>query len=64
MKGRLLKDLMELGMVCLVDTLAAQGRKDMVLQMDGRLVRNEIIEFMANAEVKDGKVTSKSNEFK
>jgi len=26
--------------------------------MDGRLDRNEIVEFMANAEVKDGRVTS------
>ncbi|XP_070029306.1 uncharacterized protein [Nicotiana sylvestris] len=59
LKGRLLKDLVEPGMVCLVDTLAAQGWKAMVLQMDGILSRNEIIEFMANAEVKDGKVTSK-----
>ncbi|XP_070014923.1 uncharacterized protein [Nicotiana sylvestris] len=54
LKGKLLKDLVEPGMVCLVDTLAAQGWKDMVLQMDEKLARNEIIEFMTNAEVKDG----------
>nr|XP_016442932.1 PREDICTED: triadin-like [Nicotiana tabacum] len=46
--GRLLKDLVEPRMMGLVDTLAAQGWKDMVLQMDGRLARNELIEFMAN----------------
>ncbi|XP_070010104.1 uncharacterized protein [Nicotiana sylvestris] len=40
LKGRLLKDLMEPGMVRLVDTLAAQGWKDVVFQMDGRLARN------------------------
>nr|XP_009761592.1 PREDICTED: uncharacterized protein LOC104213746 [Nicotiana sylvestris] len=43
---------------CLVDSLAAQGWKDMVLQMDGRLARNELIEFMANAAVKDVVVSS------
>ena len=48
----------------LVDALVTQGWKDMVIQIYGSLARNEIIEFMANAEVKDGKVTSKSNEFK
>ncbi|XP_070004446.1 uncharacterized protein [Nicotiana sylvestris] len=37
LKARLLKDLVEPGMVRLVDTLAAKGWKDMVLQMDGRL---------------------------
>ncbi|XP_070020695.1 uncharacterized protein [Nicotiana sylvestris] len=58
LKGRLLKDLVEPGMVRLVDALAAQGWKDMVLQLDGRLARNEVNEFMANAEVKDGRVTS------
>ncbi|XP_070010257.1 uncharacterized protein [Nicotiana sylvestris] len=55
LKGRLMKDLVESGMMRLVEALAAQGRKDMVLQMDGRLARNDI---MANAEVKDGKVRS------
>nr|XP_009773993.1 PREDICTED: cullin-1-like [Nicotiana sylvestris] len=30
----------------------------MALQMDGRLTRNEILEFMANAEVKEGRVTN------
>ncbi|XP_070011808.1 uncharacterized protein [Nicotiana sylvestris] len=34
LKGRLLKDLVEPGMMRLVDALAAQGWKDMVLQMD------------------------------
>ncbi|XP_070018051.1 uncharacterized protein [Nicotiana sylvestris] len=58
LKGRLLKDLVEPGMVRLVDALAIQGWKDMVFQMDGRLARNEIIKFMANADVKDGRVTS------
>ncbi|XP_070023069.1 uncharacterized protein [Nicotiana sylvestris] len=58
-KGRLLKDLVEPGMIRLVNTLAAQGWKDMVLQMDGRMARNKIIEFMANVEVKDDRVTSK-----
>lgn len=46
LKGRLLRDLEE------------QGIKDMVLQMDGRLARNEIVEFMENAEVKNGRVTN------
>ncbi|XP_070004877.1 intracellular protein transport protein USO1-like [Nicotiana sylvestris] len=58
LKGRLLKDLVEPGMMRLMNALAAQGWKDMVLQMDGRLARNEIIEFMANAEVQEGKVSS------
>nr|XP_016433873.1 PREDICTED: uncharacterized protein LOC107760350 [Nicotiana tabacum] len=58
LKGRLLKDLVELGMMRLVDALAAQGWKDMVLQMDGRLARNELIEFMENTAVKDGNVSS------
>nr|XP_009772000.1 PREDICTED: uncharacterized protein LOC104222470 [Nicotiana sylvestris] len=38
--------------------LSCSGWKDMVLHMDGRLARNAIIEFMANAEVQDGKVSS------
>ncbi|XP_070008234.1 DNA polymerase delta subunit 3-like [Nicotiana sylvestris] len=58
LKGRLLKDLVEPGMMRLVDSLAAQGWKDMVLQMEGRLDRNELIEFMANAVVKDEVVRS------
>nr|XP_016459579.1 PREDICTED: uncharacterized protein LOC107783122 [Nicotiana tabacum] len=58
LKGRLLKDLVEQGMMRLVDALAAQGWKDMVLQMDDRLARNEIIKFMTNVEVQDGKVSS------
>ncbi|XP_070016966.1 uncharacterized protein [Nicotiana sylvestris] len=58
LKGRLLKDLVEPGMMRFVDALAAQGWKDMVLQMDGRLARNELIEFMANAAVKDRVVSS------
>ncbi|XP_070009831.1 uncharacterized protein [Nicotiana sylvestris] len=58
LKGRLLKDLVEPEMMRLVDSLTAQGWKDMVLQMDGRLARNELIEFMANVVDKDGVVTS------
>ncbi|XP_070008501.1 actin cytoskeleton-regulatory complex protein PAN1-like [Nicotiana sylvestris] len=58
LKGRMLKDLVEPGMMRLVDALAAQGWKDMVLQMDGRLARNELIEFMANVAVKDSIVSS------
>ncbi|XP_070051781.1 uncharacterized protein [Nicotiana tomentosiformis] len=34
------------------------GWKEMVLQMDGKLARTEIVEFMVNCEIKDGKVTS------
>nr|XP_009787243.1 PREDICTED: uncharacterized protein LOC104235223 [Nicotiana sylvestris] len=58
-KGRLLKDLEDPGMMRLVDALAAQGWKDMVLQMNGRLARNEIFKFMANAEVQNGKMAGK-----
>jgi len=58
LKGRLLKDLEEEGMILLLEKLEIQGWKDMVLQLDGRLARNEIVEFMANAEVKEGRVTS------
>nr|XP_016440658.1 PREDICTED: uncharacterized protein LOC107766394 [Nicotiana tabacum] len=58
LKGGLLKDLVEPGVMRLVDALAAQGWKDMVLQMDGRLARNELIEFMANVAFKDGVVSS------
>nr|XP_016486061.1 PREDICTED: triadin-like [Nicotiana tabacum] len=58
LKGRMLKDLVEPGMMRLVDALVAQGWKDMVLQMDGRLARNELIEFMANVAVKDSIVSS------
>nr|XP_009803926.1 PREDICTED: uncharacterized protein LOC104249244 [Nicotiana sylvestris] len=46
------------GKVLLVDALDVQGWKAMDLQLDGRLDRNEIIEFMENAKVKDGRVTS------
>ncbi|XP_019255790.1 PREDICTED: uncharacterized protein LOC109234314, partial [Nicotiana attenuata] len=41
-----------------MDALAAQGWKDMVLQMDGKLARNELIEFMANVVVKKAIVNS------
>ncbi|XP_070017619.1 uncharacterized protein [Nicotiana sylvestris] len=58
LNGRLLRDLDEPGMRRLVDALAAQGWKDMVLEMDGRLARKELIEFTANATVKNGVVTS------
>ncbi|XP_070028790.1 uncharacterized protein [Nicotiana sylvestris] len=57
-KGRLLRDLDEPGMRRLVDALAAQGWKDMVFEMDGRLARKELIEFLANATVKNGVFTS------
>ncbi|XP_019241822.1 PREDICTED: uncharacterized protein LOC109221838, partial [Nicotiana attenuata] len=56
--GRLLKDLEERGMVRLLTSLEAQGWKDMVLQMDGRLARKELVEFMANGTVQNGLVTS------
>ncbi|XP_070032445.1 uncharacterized protein [Nicotiana tomentosiformis] len=58
LKGRLLRDLEEQGMVLLLEKLELQGWKDMVLQMDGKLDMNEIVEFMANGEVKDGMVTN------
>ncbi|XP_019257635.1 PREDICTED: uncharacterized protein LOC109235841 [Nicotiana attenuata] len=58
LKGRLLKDLEEPGMVRLLTSLEAQGWKDMVLQMDGRLARKELVEFMANGTVKNGLVIS------
>ncbi|XP_070034568.1 intracellular protein transport protein USO1-like [Nicotiana tomentosiformis] len=58
LKGRLLRDLEEQGMVLLLEKLQLQGWRDMVLQLDGRLARNEIVEFMENDEVKDGRVTS------
>lgn len=45
-------------MIKLVDAIGAQGWKDMVLQLDGRLARKELIEFMANATMKNGVVTS------
>ncbi|XP_070056519.1 protein pxr1-like [Nicotiana tomentosiformis] len=58
LKGRLLKDLEEEGMILLLEKLEVQGWKDMVLQLDGRLDRNKIVKFMANVEVKEGTVTS------
>lgn len=58
LKGRLFKDLDEPGMMTLVTSLEAQGWKDMVLQMDGKLARKELVEFMANGKVKSGLVTS------
>ncbi|XP_019238649.1 PREDICTED: uncharacterized protein LOC109218728 [Nicotiana attenuata] len=58
LKGRLLKDLEEPGMIRLLTALEAQGWKDMVLHMDGKLARNELVEFMANGTVKNGLVTS------
>ncbi|XP_070050100.1 spindle pole component BBP1-like [Nicotiana tomentosiformis] len=48
LKGRLLGDLEEEGMVMLLEKLQMQGWKDMVLQMDEKLARTEIVEFMAN----------------
>nr|XP_016472967.1 PREDICTED: ABC transporter F family member 4-like [Nicotiana tabacum] len=54
LKGRLLRDLEEEGMVMLLQKLQLQGWKDMVLQMDGRLARADIVEFMANCEIKNG----------
>ncbi|XP_019241620.1 PREDICTED: uncharacterized protein LOC109221609 [Nicotiana attenuata] len=58
LKGRLLKDLEEPGMIRLLTALEAQGWKDMVLHMDGKLARNELVEFMANGTVKNEMVTS------
>nr|XP_009788501.1 PREDICTED: ABC transporter F family member 4-like [Nicotiana sylvestris] len=58
LKGRLLTDLEEEGIMMLLEKLELQGWKDMVLQMKGRLARAEIVEFMANCEIKNGKVTS------
>ncbi|XP_019253883.1 PREDICTED: uncharacterized protein LOC109232574 [Nicotiana attenuata] len=58
LKGRLLKDLEEPGMIRLLTALEAQGWKVMVLHMDGKLARNGLVEFMANGTVKNGLVTS------
>ncbi|XP_070056524.1 COP1-interactive protein 1-like [Nicotiana tomentosiformis] len=58
LKGRLLRDLEEEGMLMLLEKLQLQGWKDMVLQMDGKLARTEIVEFMANCKIKDGRVIS------
>ncbi|XP_070037166.1 uncharacterized protein [Nicotiana tomentosiformis] len=58
LKGRLLNDLEEEGMMLLLEKLQLQGWKEMVLQMDGKLARSEIVEFMANCEIKNGRVTS------
>ncbi|XP_070049968.1 uncharacterized protein [Nicotiana tomentosiformis] len=44
LKGRLLKDLEEEGMIFLLEKLEIQGWKDMVLQLDGTLASNEIVE--------------------
>ncbi|XP_019234484.1 PREDICTED: nucleolin-like [Nicotiana attenuata] len=58
LKDRLLRDLEEEGMVMLLEKLEIQGWKDMVLRMEGKLARTEIVEFMANCEIKNGRVTS------
>ncbi|XP_070020145.1 uncharacterized protein [Nicotiana sylvestris] len=57
LKGRLLRDLEEQRMVLLLEKLELQGWKDIAFQMDGRLARNEVVEFMENSEVKNGRVT-------
>ncbi|XP_070043255.1 uncharacterized protein [Nicotiana tomentosiformis] len=62
LKGRLLRDLEEEGMMMLMEKLQLQSWKDMVLQMDRKLARTLIVEFMANYEIKNGKVTSVVNE--
>ncbi|XP_070053969.1 uncharacterized protein [Nicotiana tomentosiformis] len=58
LKGRPLRDLEEEGMMLLLEKLQLQGWKNMVLQMDGKLARTEILEFMANCEIKNDRVTS------
>ncbi|XP_070057727.1 uncharacterized protein [Nicotiana tomentosiformis] len=58
LKGRLLMDLEESGMVMLLEKLQLQGWKNMVLQMDGKLAKTKIMEFMANYEIKNGRVAS------
>ncbi|XP_070055141.1 uncharacterized protein [Nicotiana tomentosiformis] len=58
LKGRLLRNLEEEKMVMLLEKLQLQGWKDMVLQMDGKLARTEIVEFMTNCEINNGRVTS------
>ncbi|XP_070008475.1 uncharacterized protein [Nicotiana sylvestris] len=54
LKGRLLRDLEEEGMLLMLEKLQSQDWKDMVLQMDGRLAKTEIVEFMGNCKIKDG----------
>nr|XP_016497993.1 PREDICTED: transcriptional regulator ATRX-like [Nicotiana tabacum] len=58
LKGRLVKDLEEPGKIRLLTALGAQGWKDIVLQIEGKLSRKELVEFMANGIVKNGVVTS------
>ncbi|XP_070039918.1 uncharacterized protein [Nicotiana tomentosiformis] len=50
MKVRLLLDVEEEGMVLLLEKLELQGWKDMVLQLEKRLAKAEIVEFCANCE--------------
>nr|XP_016474437.1 PREDICTED: uncharacterized protein LOC107796206 [Nicotiana tabacum] len=57
LKGRLLGDLEGEGMVMLLEKLELQGWKDMVFQMEGRLARAKIMEFMTNCEIKNDRVT-------
>ncbi|XP_070046489.1 uncharacterized protein [Nicotiana tomentosiformis] len=40
------------------DKKESLGWKDMVLQMAGRLARTEVVDFMENCEIKNGRVTS------
>nr|XP_016454937.1 PREDICTED: nucleolin-like [Nicotiana tabacum] len=58
LKGKLLSDLEEEGMVMLLQKLQLQGWKNMVFQMDRRLARAEIVVFMGNCEIRNGRVTS------
>lgn len=39
-------------MLMLLEKLQLQGWKDIVLQMDGKLARSEIVEFMENVRSK------------
>nr|XP_009619758.1 E3 ubiquitin-protein ligase BRE1-like 2 [Nicotiana tomentosiformis] len=41
-----------------VKVVTPKGWKDMILQMEGRLAREEIVEFMDNCEINNGRVTS------
>ncbi|XP_070041206.1 uncharacterized protein [Nicotiana tomentosiformis] len=58
LKGRLLSDLEEEGMVLLLEKLEIQDWTDVVLQLEGRLARAEIMEFFANCEITNGRVNS------
>lgn len=46
-------------MIKFLEKLKVLGRKDMVLQVEGNLARAEIVKFLVNCEVKEGRVTSK-----